>query len=125
MSIRAKANQAVTDLENLLSEQWGEDKELEARKIIEQAMLDAINDQLEISGRERADIQVNTWPLIAVNTRSNLRIESLSAIIDSLVDAVEAEGDAGELEKRALFQLEQLLVEATDDMSMLCFLTVT
>ena len=29
------------------------------------AMLDALHDQLERSGRSRSDIQVNTWPLVA------------------------------------------------------------
>ncbi len=51
MSIRKKANKAVSDLEQLLSVKWAEDQELGARKVIETAMLDAINEICEHSSK--------------------------------------------------------------------------
>ena len=51
MSIRMKANAAIQDLEKLLSEQWTESQEQAARKVIETAMLDAINEMCEHSAK--------------------------------------------------------------------------
>ena len=51
MSIKVKANAAIQDLENLLAEKWTDSQEQSARKIIETAMLDAINEMCKHSAK--------------------------------------------------------------------------
>ena len=51
MSIKVKANEAVLSLEKLLVETWTEDQELAARKVIETAMLEAVNELCEHSSK--------------------------------------------------------------------------
>ena len=59
------------------------------------------------------------WPLVINYTRSGVRIESLTSIFDSLANAVEVDGDAGALQKRALYQLEHLIVDASTSKTVL------
>ena len=52
------------------------------------------------------------WPLIVRHARSGVRVETLVSVIDTLANAVEEEGDQGELQKRAFYRLEHDIVEA-------------
>ncbi len=54
------------------------------------------------------------WPLFVTQTRTSLRIKPLSSVFDMLVEGIEDQGDTGELQKRALFRIEQLMTEASN-----------
>jgi hypothetical protein len=49
MSINSRAELAVSKLESLLGESWSEQTERKARKIIEQAMVDAVHEACSAS----------------------------------------------------------------------------